>query len=455
MPDFARSMPAKPDPGAEAYEPGIRRNLRPFLQQLLQVFFVGLTIGLQRTVIPALAETEFGVTPGSMTALFAFVVSFGLVKGTMNFVSGRISEKVGRRRVLIWGWLVALPIPWLILWAPAWGWIVAANVLLGVNQGFCWSMTVTAKMDIVRAGQRGLATGFNEFAGYGGVALAGLTTGYLASHFDPRVSLFAFGLGVILLALAAAMLAFTETLPFARSEAARHAAGSAPGPRSRYVEGPESPTAGQIFVLVTWRDRSFMALAQGGCVEKFVDALMWALVPVFMVGRGASLIEIGWVTGIYGFVWGGSQLWTGPLSDRIGRKPPILAGFALCAAGVLAFPWLGSVPAWGAAAALTGVGMALLYPTLIAAVSDISHPAWRGSALGVYRFWRDLGYAIGALAMGLIADAAGRPEAGFWVTGLAMAGAGVWLWLGLEETHPRRPSAAGPQDGHARRGGTR
>lgn len=431
------------------YALGIRQNLRPFLEQLLQVFFVGLTIGLQRTVIPALAESEFGVVKGSMTAIFAFVVSFGLVKGAMNFVSGRVSELAGRRKVLIWGWLAALPIPFMILWAPSWGWIVAANVLLGVNQGFCWSMTVTAKMDIVKGSERGLATGFNEFAGYGGVALAGLATSYLASYFDPRTSLFVFGLAVILLALAAALIAFTETLPFARAEASRHRSGEIIGPRARYVEGPETPTAGQIFSLVTWRNPTFMALAQAGSIEKFVDALMWALVPVFMVANGASLIEIGWVTGIYGFVWGGSQLLTGPLSDVLGRKWPTVAGFFLCAGGVLAFPALGSVTGWAVAAAVTGVGMALLYPTLIAAMGDIAHPSWRGSALGVYRFWRDLGYAIGALAMGLIADAVGMLEAGFWFTGGAMVGSGLWLILRMEETHPRLNPASGAEKAHA------
>lgn len=431
------------------YTLGIRANVRPFIEQLVQVFFVGLTIGLQRTVIPALAETEFDVVQGSMTAIFAFIISFGVVKGVMNFVSGRISERVGRRRVLIWGWLVALPIPFMILFAPSWGWIVAANVLLGVNQGFCWSMTVTAKMDIVKGSERGLATGFNEFAGYGGVALAGLVTGYLASYFDPRMSLFIFGLVVIFLALAAGLLAFTETLPFARAEALRHRSGETTGPRPRYVEGPDDPTSSQIFALVTWKSRTFMALAQAGSVEKFVDALMWALVPVFMVAKDASLIEIGWVTGIYGFVWGGSQLWTGPLSDRVGRKWPTVTGFFLCSGGVLVFPVLTTVGGWGAAAAVTGVGMALLYPTLIAAIGDVAHPSWRGSALGVYRFWRDLGYAIGALAMGLISDAAGMLEAGFWFTGLAMAGSGVWLILGMAETHPRFNPALDPENSRA------
>lgn len=420
-----------------AYALGLRENIRPFLEQLLQVFFVGLTIGLQRTVIPALAETEFGVAKDSLTALFAFVVSFGLVKGGMNFVSGHISERVGRKPVLILGWLFALPIPFMILWAPSWSWIVAANVLLGINQGFTWSMTVTAKLDIVRAEQRGLATGFNEFAGYGGVAIAGIATSYLASYFDPRTSLFLFGLIVAVIALASAWLAFTETLPFAQAEAHRHKVGQTAGPPTRYAEAPENPGSSDIFALVTWKNGTFRALAQAGSVEKFVDALMWGLVPVFLIRNGASLVEIGWVTGIYGLVWGASQLWTGPLSDRIGRKLPAVAGFFICAAGTLAFPFLSSVEGWSIAAAVTGVGMALLYPTLIAAMGDISHPAWRGSALGVYRFWRDLGYAIGALAMGLVADVTGYLWTGFLITGFAMAGSGLWLYLAMEETHPR------------------
>ena len=427
---------------ATSYQLGIRENLTPFLQQLLQVFFVGLTIGLQRTVIPALAESEFGVAKGSMLAIFAFVVSFGIVKGSMNFLSGRLAERVGRRKVLIWGWLFALPIPFVILFAPDWWWIVGSNVLLGINQGFAWSMTVTAKMDIVRADQRGLATGINEFAGYGGVALAGLVTGYLASLFEPRLSLFVFGLVIAVVALASAVLAFTETLPFARAEAARHKAGTQAGPKPRFVEASEHPSTGEVFALVSWKNRTFMALAQAGSVEKFVDALMWALVPVFLVSKGASLIEIGWVTGIYGFVWGGSQLWTGPLSDRVGRKWPTITGFLICSGGVFAFPALSTPVEWSIAAAVTGVGMALLYPTLMAAMGDIAPPNWRGSALGVYRFWRDLGYAIGALAMGILADASGLLEAGFWFTGLAMAGSAIWLMLVMEETHPRLNPAA-------------
>jgi len=375
-----------------SYVHGIGPNIGQFAQQLLQVFFVGLTIGMQRTVVPALAETEFGVPPGSFTLLMAFVVSFGFVKGSMNFVSGRVSEKVGRRKVLIWGWLIALPIPFIFLYAPSWNWIVAANVLLGINQGFAWSMTVTSKLDIVRPEQRGVATGFNEFAGYGGVALAGLITGYLASYFDPRWSLFVFGLSVILLALVSALLFSKETIHWARAESAAHKAGTFAGPRPRFPKNvSEHPTTKEIFTLVSFRHRTFSALSQAGCVEKFVDALVWVFFPVYLHARGLSLIDIGWIVGVYGFVWGGSQLWTGPLSDAIGRKWPIVIGMWTCAAGVTATLFADNMVEWSLSAGVTGVGMALLYPTLIAAIGDISHPNWRGSSLGVYRFWRDLG----------------------------------------------------------------
>ena len=417
------------------YVQGIRPNIGQFAQQLLQVFFVGLTIGMQRNVVPALAETEFGVPAGSFTLLMAFVVSFGFVKGAMNFVSGRVSEKAGRRKVLIWGWLVALPIPFIFLYAPSWNWIVAANVLLGINQGFAWSMTVTSKLDIVRPEQRGVATGFNEFAGYGGVALAGLITGYLATLFDPRTSLFVFGLTVILLALASALLFSRETIHWAHAESAAHKAGTHDGPRPRFPKNvSEHPSTREIFALVSYRHRTFSALSQAGCVEKFVDALVWGFFPVYLSAQGLSLIDIGWIVGVYGFVWGGSQLWTGPLSDAVGRKWPIVIGMWTCAVGIASTLYADSMTGWSITAAITGVGMALLYPTLIAAVGDISHPNWRGSSLGVYRFWRDLGYGIGAVALGIIADAYGTLQAGFWFTAVAMTLSGLWVAFAMDET---------------------
>ncbi|KRI00289.1 MFS transporter [Curvibacter sp. PAE-UM] len=417
---------------------GIRHNLAQFVHQLLQVLLVGLTIGMMRTVVPALASAEFGVPKGSFMLLISFVVAFGFVKGTLNFVAGRLSEKIGRKRVLLIGWLSALPIPFMILWAPSWGWIVAATVLLGMNQGFAWSMTQTSKLDITRADQRGLTIGLNEFAGYVGVAIAGIVTGYMATAFGPRLGLLIFGGVVIVSALLLTLFFVQETLPWAKAEGARHAAGQVSGPVPRYPANvPARPSTWEIFALMTWRDRRLAALCQAGLVEKFVDALIWVFYPVFLYQQGLSLPQVGWVIGVYGFVWGGSQLFTGKLSDRIGRHLPNVAGMWVCGAGV-AMMLLGSgVAWWSLSAAVSGFGMALLYPNLSAAVADISHPNWRGSAIGIYRFWRDLGYGIGALGLGGVAHFTGHMEGAFWFVALSMLASGALLWWWGEETHPR------------------
>jgi len=418
---------------------GIRANLGQVLQQLLQVLLVGMTIGMMRNVVPALAETEFGVPRGSFMLLVAFVVAFGLVKGAMNFVAGRLAERIGRRRVLLIGWLMALPIPLLVYFAASWSWIVLATVLLGVNQGLAWSMTQTAKLDLTRADQRGLVIGLNEFSGYTGVAIAGVVTGYAASLLGPREGLLWFGAAVIGVATLLAWLAVTETLPWTHAEAgARAAAGAASGPRPRYPAGvSERPTAGEIFALMSWRDRRMAALCQAGLVEKFVDALVWVFWPLYLHQQGVSLPGIGWIVGIYGFTWGGAQLITGKLSDRIGRHRLNVWGMWVCAAGVALLP-LGSGPLWwSASAAVAGLGMAMLYPNLSAAVADIAHPGWRASAIGIYRFWRDLGYGIGALGLGAAAALGGRIEAAFWFVAVAMGLSGLVLHRWGEETHPR------------------
>jgi MFS family permease len=422
----------------EEYRHGIRVNLNQFLHQLVQVFFVGLTLGMMRTVVPALAETEFGVPRGSFLLLMAFVVAFGFVKGTLNFVAGRLSERLGRKTVLLLGWASAVPIPFMILYAPSWDWIVAATVLLGMNQGFTWSMTQTAKLDITRADQRGLTVGLNEFSGYVGVAIAGIITGYLATALGPRMGLFVFGAVVIVMALLLTAVWVKETLAWAHAEGARHAAGKATGPKARYPQNiSERPSTWEVFTLVSWRDRRLMAISQAGLVEKFVDALIWVVYPVYLYERGLSLAHIGWVVGVYGFVWGGSQFFTGKLSDHIGRQRPIVWGMWLCGAGVAMMLAGEAVWWWVISAAVTGFGMALLYPNLSAAVADIAHPAWRGSAIGIYRFWRDLGYGIGALLLGLVAHLTGQLESGLWFVAIAMALSGLIVQLVSEETHPR------------------
>ena len=426
---------------AEAYrhlDHGIRHNLAQFLHQLLQVLLVGLTIGMMRTVIPALAESEFGVPKGSFLLLMAFVVAFGFVKGTLNFVAGSLSERLGRKRVLLIGWLSAVPIPFMILYAPSWNWIVAATVLLGINQGLTWSMTQTSKLDITRPEQRGLTIGLNEFSGYLGVAVAGVATGYMAQAFGARTGLLIFGLVVIVLAIVLTVLWVKDTLPWAKAEGARHAAGIGSGPKARFPHNiSDRPTTWEVFTLMSWRDKRMAAISQAGLVEKFVDALIWVFYPVYLYQHGLSLANIGWVVGVYGFVWGVSQFFTGKLSDHIGRQKPSVWGMWLCGAGVGMMLVHDGVAWWSLCAALTGFGMALLYPNLSAAVADIAHPNWRGSAIGIYRFWRDLGYGIGAIALGVVANQSGSIAAGFWFVSLAMLLSGCVLWWLGEETHPR------------------
>lgn len=415
---------------------GIRANTQQFAHLVAQVFFVGLTLGMMRTVLPALAESEFGVPRGSFMLLTSFVVAFGVVKGTLNFVAGRLSERLGRRRVLLLGWVSALPIPFMVYYAPSWSWIVAATVLLGINQGLTWSMTQTAKLDLAHGDQRGFAIGINEFAGYVGVAVAGIITAYLAQHLGARLGLLVFGLTAIGAAGAATLLWVKETLPWAHLEAARHA--SLTGPGARYPKGVSAqPSTWEMFTLMSWRDRRMAAFSQAGLIEKFVDALMWVIYPVWLYQRGFSLPAIGWIVGSYGIVWGLSQFFTGRLSDRIGRLKPIVWGMLLCGVGVGLMP-LSATAIWQTGSAmLTGFGMALLYPNLSAAVADIAHPDWRGSAIGIYRFWRDLGYGVGALILGISAAASGSLEWTFWLVAAAMMVSGLAVAFMAEETLPR------------------
>ena len=415
---------------------GLRANLGQVLQQLLQVLLVGMTIGMMRNVVPALAETEFGVPRGSFMLLVAFVVAFGFVKGAMNFVAGRLAERIGRRRVLLIGWLVALPIPVLVYLAPSWSWIVAATVLLGINQGLTWSMTQTAKLDLTRADQRGLVIGLNEFAGYVGMAIAAVVTGYAAGLMGPRDSLLWFGAAVMGLATLLSWLVVAETLPWAQAEVKAPAATTSLRPR--YPQGvSQRPSTAEVFALMSWKDRRMAALCQAGMVEKFVDALVWVFWPVYLHQQGVSLAGIGWIVGLYGFTWGGAQFFTGRLSDHIGRHHLNAAGMWVCGAGVALLPLGSGMAWWGASAAVAGLGMAMLYPNLSAAVADIAHPNWRASAIGIYRFWRDLGYGIGALGLGAAAALGGQIESAFWFVAVAMLLSGAALYHWSEETHPR------------------
>jgi MFS family permease len=402
---------------------GIRHNLHQVVQQLLQVLLVGMTVGMMRNVVPALAESEFGVPRGSFLLLVTFVVAFGLVKGGMNFVAGRLAEQHGRKKVLLLGWLVAWPIPLMIYLSPNWTWIVLATLLLGANQGLTWSMTQTSALDFTSPKQRGLVIGLNEFSGYVGLALAAIATGYAATWLGPREGLLWFGSLVIGLATLSTVFVVVESSPWLALHTKTDASAASP-----------SLSTWHIFQLMTWQDKRMMALSQAGLVEKFVDALVWIIWPVYLNQKGLALPAIGWVVGSYGMTWGAAQLLTGHWSDLVGRHRLNVAGMWLCGLGVALFPLWQSVAWWSGTAVLTGLGMAMLYPNLSAAVVDHAAPAWRASAIGIYRFWRDIGYAVGAAGIGLVAFLTGNLDSTFGFVAISMFLSGALLvWRGQDD----------------------
>jgi MFS family permease len=410
---------------------GLRANWQQFTLLVIVNAFVGAMVGLERTVVPLIAQQDFGLV--SKTVTLSFIVSFGVVKALANLSAGGLSDRIGRKWLLVAGWLVGLPVPFLIILAPSWGWVVLANVLLGINQGLCWSTTVIMKIDLVGPKQRGLAMGLNEFAGYVAVSLSALATGYIASTYALRPHPFYPGIAFALLGLVLSLFFVRETHGHARAEAEA---------RNRALEMGDSvpnsrPSFAQILLLTSWKDRALFAASQAGMVNNLNDGMVWGLLPIFLAGAGLSVERIGIVAAVYPGVWGMSQLVTGALSDRLGRKWMIAAGLWVQAVGIGMLVVTHGFAWWVAAAALMGLGTALVYPTLLAAVGDVAHPEWRASAVGVYRLWRDGGYAVGALLSGVLADALGMSWAMGAIGGLtALSGlvvAGV-----MYETLPRR-----------------
>jgi len=410
-----------------AYVRGIGCNRGQFLLQTVQVFFVGLIIGMERNVLPTMAA-HFGVDSHAFFFLASFVISFGLVKGALNFVAGGLSDRIGRKRVLLLGWIAGIPIPILIFFAPNWWWIIGANVFLGFNQAFTWTMTVTSQIDLSANHQRGLAVGINEAMGYIAVGAAGLATGYLAVLYGPRWSLLLFGLVVIALALVL-LLWIKDTIHWVRAE---HIQQEAATPAAVPAQSMFS-----TFLQVSFQDRTYRALCQGGVTNKIADTLVWVLFPLFFKFHGLGIIYIGWITGVYAMVWGLCQFWTGHLADHVGRKPPVLLGFALLSAGLAGTALVNHFAAWIVTAALMGLGMALLYPNLIAAMSDVAPAMQRGRILGTYRYWRDTGYAIGGVILGLVAQWSDKILPAIWLTAGIVALSGLWIAFAVQETHPR------------------
>jgi MFS family permease len=408
---------------------GLRANLGQFLLLVLINGFVGAMVGLERTVVPLIAQRQFGVA--SASAALSFIISFGVVKALTNFFAGGLSDRFGRKGVLVAGWLVGLPVPLLILWAPAWGWIVAANVLLGANQALCWSMTVNMKIDLVGPARRGLALGLNESAGYGAVGLATLASGALAAAYGLRRGPFTLGIAFPVLGLLLSALFVRETRGHVRLEARQQGAPEGAGAR---------PSLSHVFALASWRDCNLFVCSQAGLVNNLNDGLAWGLLPIFFAHAGLGVGAVAAISAAYPLSWGVLQLGTGALSDRWGRRWLIVGGMALQGLALAAIPLVrGEVP-WIATALLLGLGTALVYPTLLAAVGDVAHPSWRASAVGVYRLWRDLGYAVGALLAGIVADIAGIPLAIVTVAALTLASSGIAA-LRLRETAPiRRPA---------------
>ena len=413
-----------PPPGA-GVRLGLRANLAQFSLLVAVNALVGGTLGQERTVVPLLAEQTIHLA--AFSSALTFILAFGAVKAVTNFFAGTLSDRFGRKPVLVAGWLVALPIPPLLIWAPAWGWVVAANVLLGVNQGLTWSTTVIMKIDLVGPARRGLAMGLNEAAGYGALAVTALATGYLAAAYGLRPAPFLLGAAYIALGLGLSAAAIRETQGHARYEAAAHV------PAADHLGG--HLTTRQVAWLTSFTEPALSAACQAGMVNNLNDGVAWGVFPILYYHHGLTISQIGILAALYPAVWGAGQLATGALSDRIGRKWLIASGMGVQAAAI-ALTALGTTfTTWAVAAVLLGAGTAMVYPTLLAAVGDVAHPNWRARSVGVYRLWRDGGFAVGALLAGLVADAFGILAA-IWVVAALTAASGLVVAVRMYETHP-------------------
>jgi MFS family permease len=408
---------------------GLDSNLRQFALLVVVNGFVGAMVGLERSILPSIAEEEFRLA--ARTAILSFIVVFGLVKALTNYAAGRLSDKLGRKRVLVAGWIAALPVPFLLMWAPTWNWILAANVLLGVSQGLAWSATVIMKIDLVGPLRRGLAMGLNEFAGYGAVSLAALMTGYIAAAHGLRPAPFYPGVAFAVIGLVLSVWFVRDTHGHVRAEI-RESRSPAPS--------PVSLSQWEIFKRTSVADRDLSSVSQAGLVNNLNDGMAWGLFPLAYAAAGLSLTEIGWLAAIYPAVWGGGQLLTGALSDRTGRKWLIVFGMWVQAAGIGLIALSRAFPGFSGGAVLLGLGTAMVYPTLLAAIGDVAHPAWRAGSVGVYRLWRDLGYAVGALLAGIAADLLGMRAAVGFIAALTFA-SGLFVAVRMRET--RRPVLEG------------
>jgi MFS family permease len=400
---------------------GLRENLGQFSLLVLVNAFVGAMVGMERTILPPIAEQEFHLA--AKTAVLSFIVVFGVTKALTNYLAGRLSDRFGRKQVLIGGWLVAAPVPFLLMWAPSWTWVLVANAFLGVSQGLTWSTTVIMKIDLAGPQKRGLAMGLNEFAGYFAVAGSALATGFVAAHYGLRPEPFYLGVAFVVLGLLLSVVAVRETKHHVAAESRLHAS----------PIQDHAPSQREIFWRTSLRDPDLSSVSQAGLVNNLNDGMAWGLFPLFFAAARMDLATIGTLAAIYPATWGIAQLFTGAWSDSVGRKWLIVWGMWVQAIGIAAVVLSSQFAGFALGAILLGVGTAMVYPTLLAAIGDVAHPSWRASSVGVYRLWRDLGYAVGALLAGATADALGL-SAAMWLVAAITFGSGVLVALRMRET---------------------
>ena len=412
---------------------GLKANWKQFSLLVVVNGFVGAMVGLERTILPLIASNEFGIT--SKSVVLSFLISFGLVKALSNFFAGGLADTLGRKKLLVVGWYLGVPVPFLIIWAPDWGWVVFANILLGMNQGFCWSMTVIQKIDLVGPARRGLAMGINEFAGYVAVSLSALATGYIAASYSLRPYPFYLGIAFVLLGLFLSIFFVKETRAYAMAEASTWDTNVQEPLYGDRPKNKQRPSLAEILLITSWKDKALFSCSQAGMVNNLNDGMAWGLFPLFFAAAGLDIYSIGIIAAVYPGVWGSLQLVTGMLSDRWGRKKMIFTGMWVQALGIWLTAATHSFPYWVSGSAILGLGTALVYPTLLAAISDVANPSWRASAVGVYRLWRDGGYALGALMAGLLADTFSISWA-IWIIGGLTFLSGVIVATLMYETLP-------------------
>lgn len=388
-------------PSASNFKFGLRENKFQFALLFIINSFVGAMIGLERTILPQIAEKEFGLVV--KTAILSFIVVFGLTKAFTNYFAGRFADQWGRKKILVMGWLFAIPVPFLLMWAPSWTWVLVANFFLGISQGLTWSMTVVMKIDLVGPARRGLAMGLNEFAGYTSIAASALATGYIASHYGLRPEPFYLGVVFVACGLFLSVLMARETKHYVNHESENRFGGD--------KASTSILSQREIFKKTSWSDRNLSSVTQAGFANNLNDGMAWGLFPILFAARGMDLEKIAWLSALYPATWGLLQIGTGYLSDLWGRKSFIVSGMWIQTAGIFVTMLSSSFQGFAFGGVLLGIGKAIVYPTLLAAIGDVAHPAWRASSVGVYRLWRDAGYAIGALTAGLIADSFGIPSA--------------------------------------------